>query len=263
MTNFSGSQRLAWLSRERVLIGVPALVGLVLAIGLGLGFARPALQRVNALKDRLADLASVEQSLPLLIRNLGEAELSQRQAEEQQALLVDLIAGSERIDTFLALLDREAAAAGVNLLLYEPMTAPASAPETGRRPPPPSPGGQAKADAGEEGKGQSSQDPLVALGYRKSLMLLRAEGAFSALQAFLQRMEQLQLLVESSDLELQSVQPPDQDPSEPDVPAKAMTELGLQLSFYDRQPTESANSPGDAAKPAGDDGKAPAVQAPS
>ena len=126
MTNFSGSQRLAWLSRERVLIGVPALVGLVLAIGLGLGFARPSLQRVNALKDRLADLASVEQSLPLLIRNLGEAELSQRQAEQQQALLVDLIAGSERIDTFLALLDREAAAAGVNLLLYEPMTAPAS-----------------------------------------------------------------------------------------------------------------------------------------
>ena len=250
MTNLSGSQRLAWLSRERVLIGVPALVGLIVAIGLGFGLTRPMLQRVNALEERLADLASVEQSFPLLIRNLGEAELNQRQAEEQQALLVDLIAGSERIDTFLALLDREAASSGVKLLLYEPMKAPASAPETSRRPPPPRPGGQTKADAGEEGKGQPAQDPLVALGYRKSLMLLRAEGTFSALQAFLQRMELLQLLVESSDLELQSVQPPDQDPSEPDVSAEAMTELGLQLSFYDRQPNESSMSPEDAATPA-------------
>ena len=263
MTNLTGDRRGAWLNRQRILVGVPAFAGLLVALAVGVVLARPSLQRVGELEDRLADLVSVQQSLPLLTRKLDDAERSQRQALDQQALLVDLIAGRERIETFLALLDREAAAAGVTLLLYEPMAAPTASPETGRRPPPPKPGGQGKAAEGEDGKDEPAQDPLVALGYRKSNLLLRAEGAFAALQTFLQRMEQLQVLVESSDLELQSVNPPDQDPADSAPPPGARTELGLQLSFYDRMPPAASGTTDGREKATPDEAAPEATEAPS
>jgi type IV pilus assembly protein PilO len=72
---------------------------------------------------------------------------------------------------------------------------------------------------------------LQALGYRKSSVALEVSGSFGGLQTFLQRMEALELLVQSSDLSLQAIASAKADGET--TPKQADTKLTLQLSFYD------------------------------
>ncbi|WP_413441862.1 hypothetical protein [Synechococcus sp. MIT S1220] len=231
MTNLSGANKAVWFSRERVLVGLPLLAGGLMAAIMYLLLVRPAWVGVDGLRERLEQLEVVQQSLPSLERKLAKAQEKQQDAEDQQALLVDLIAGRERIQTFLAWLDRDAQAAGVELKFYEPTKPQSAPPQQSNRP-------QlrqrtSKKDASDE---TAPTDPLLGLGYRKTSLLLRVQGAFADLQDFLQRMERLQLLVESSDLELEQVDLPAAPSEDPNAEGLSGTMLGLRLTFYDKQP---------------------------
>ena len=242
MTNFSGAGKTGWFSRERVLVGLPLLAGGLTAAVVFLALVRPAMAGVEALRQRLDELQMQQQTLPSLERNLAKAQEQQQDAEDQLALLVDLIAGSERIQTFLAWLDRDAQASGVELKFYEPMAPQSPPPEQGNRPK------RRKGNAKKKGAKEDAPptDPLLGLGYRRTSLLLRVQGSFADLQEFLQRMERLQILVESSDLELEQVDLPAEPPqdtasdntAEENTPVEAIsgTMLGLRLSFYDKQP---------------------------
>ena len=83
-------------------------------------------------------------------------------------------------------------------------------------------------------KAEPPQDPLQKLGYRKLSVALEVSGSFVGLQTFLQRMEALELLVESSELELKAVV--DQKGADSATSAAARTQLTLKLSFYDLAP---------------------------
>ena len=167
---------------------------------------------MGELDKRVGDLEALRRRLPNLELELDGTSLSLRRAQLQQSLLLDLIAGRDRIRTFLALLNREAAASGVAIQLYEPMASEAASP---------SPRTQVGQDQATD---KSSGDPLLALGYTKTSIALRVLGPYDGLLRFLQRMERLEVLVESSDLALES-----RDDRE--------IGLGLRLSFYDRQPS--------------------------
>ena len=153
-----------------------------------------------------------------------------RLAEEKLALLVVFLAGRDKVQTFLALLNQQAVASGVQMLRYEPLKTP---------PPQQGQSRQNNRRSNAKQKAEPPQDPLQALGYRKSSVALEVSGSFGGLQTFLQRMEALELLVESSDLSLQassSGKTTDDEASS----KKADTKLTLQLSFYDLVP-ESAD----------------------
>ncbi|MGB0278365.1 MAG: hypothetical protein ACPF98_06280 [Prochlorococcaceae cyanobacterium] len=169
-------------------------------------------------------------------RQLNQAETELRMAEEKQALLVGLLAGRDKVQTFLALLNQQAVASGVQMLRYEPLKTP---------PPQQGQSRQNNRRSKANQKAEPPQDPLQALGYRKSSVALEVSGSFGGLQTFLQRMEALELLVQSSDLSLQSSASGKAD-AEPS-PKQADTKLTLKLSFYDLAPV--ANSPANVAKP--------------
>ena len=144
-------------------------------------------------------------------------------AEEKQALLLNLLAGRDKVQTFLALLNQQAVASGVQIQRYEPL----------KTPPPPQ--GQSRRNNNRSNGTQEAEQPqdlLQALGYRKSSVALEVSGPFWGLQTFLQRMEALELWVESSDLEVKASAPRDAD-REAKAPPESRTELTLQLSFYD------------------------------
>ena len=86
----------------------------------------------------------------------------------------------------------------------------------------------------------------MALGYRQSSVALRVEGPYQALQRFLQQIEALELLVESSDLNLQAAG----NSSEPEdgSPLVARTTLSIRLSFYDRAESPQSATPASPAK---------------
>ena len=230
MTNLAAGSPPSLLSRDRILLGVPLLVGALIAAGIGWFLLRPAQERFVVLETRVEELSALQRQLPLLDRQLVEANAKFAKAQQQQALLLDVIAGKDRIQTFLAMLDQVSRQTGVNIERYEPLAVKKAdeAQPLARRnnktkaPPPPT-------------------DPLLALGYRQSSVVLRVEGQYQSLQRFLQQMEALELLVESSDLNLQA----SGNTSETDdgSPSVASTALSIRLSFYDRAESPQSATP--------------------
>ena len=227
MTNLS-PDRPAWrhqITRERLLVAVPGLLGLLLAGGLFTALGWPALERMDQQRQRLEELQSKRDSLPLLEAQLTQSDKSLSQAKQQQALLVDLVAGRGQIQTFLAQLSRISAASGVVITLYEPLTVKALEPS------------KPKANQGQQTKGDAAaanNDPLQALGYEKSAVLLQVEGPYQGLLQFLRRMERLELLVQPSDLELTALEAPDPSENQAMILALPRTRLKLRLTFFDQ-----------------------------
>ena len=223
MTNMSTTARQPWLTRGRLLVGLPLGLGVLVSFGFMAVGVRPLLQTVQGLEERRDTLISLQRSAPALERQLNQAETELRMAEEKQALLLSLLAGRDKVQTFLALLNQQAVASGVQMQRYEPL-----------KPPPPTQSQSRRNNNRSNGtqEAEQPQDPLQALGYRKSSVALEVSGPFWGLQTFLQRMEALELWVESSDLEVKASAPRDAD-REAKAPSELRTELTLQLSFYD------------------------------
>ena len=213
------------LNRGRLLVGLPLGLGVLASAAVLLVAVRPVFQRLQGLEERRDTLLSLQRSAPALERQLSQAEAELRIAEEQQSLLVGLLAGRDKVQTFLALLNQQAMASGVQIQRYEPIKTPPVTEENSRR-------NNRRSKAKQEP--EQPKDPLQALGYQKSSVALEVSGPFGGVQTFLQRVEALELLVESSELELEAVV--DQDEDDFAQPAAARTQLTLKLSFYDLAP---------------------------
>ena len=235
MTNLTAGTGPSLVSRERILLGVPLLFGALIAAGVGWSLMRPARERVLALETRVEELTALQRQLPLLDRQLVNANAKLAKAQQQQALLVDMIAGQDRIQTFLAMLDQVSRQTGVDIQRYEPL----AVKEAVAAQPPPRRNNKTKAPP-------PPTDPLLALGYRQSSVALRVEGPYQALQRFLQQMEALELLVESSDLNLKAAG--NAPESEDGSTSVARTALSIRLSFYDRAESPKSATPAASAK---------------
>ena len=106
MTNLLSTPQQRWLTRGRLLVGLPLGIGVVVSAAVVLVAVLPAVQEVRDLEARRAALLSLERSLPALERQLPQAEAELQAAEEKQALLVGLLAGRDSVQTFLALLNQ-------------------------------------------------------------------------------------------------------------------------------------------------------------
>ena len=225
MTNLLSTSRQPWLTRGRLLVGLPLGLGVLVSAAVVLVAVRPLSQTLQGLEERRDTLLNLQRSLPALERQLTQAEAELLIAEQKQALLVGLLAGRDKVQTFLALLNQQAVASGVQIQRYEPLKTPPPTQDQSRR-------NNNRSNAKQEA--EPPQDPLQALGYRKSSVALEVSGPFGGVQTFLQRMEALELLVESSELQLKAVV--DQKVADSAPSAAASTELTLKLSFYDLAP---------------------------
>ena len=228
------------LNRGRLLVGLPLGLGVLASAAVLLVAVRPLFQRLQGLEERRDTLLSLQRSAPTLERQLSQAEAELRIAEEQQSLLVGLMAGRDEVQTFLALLNQQAMASGVQIQRYEPIKTPPVTEENSRR-------NNRRSKAKQEP--EQPKDLLQALGYQKSSIALGVSGPFEGVQTFLQRMEALELLVESSDLSLQAHSYGKSD--DETAPKQPATKLTLKLSFYDlvSQPANSSTAAGSNEQP--------------
>ena len=227
MTNLSAALP-TWkrrFSRERVLVGAPVLAAVVVLLGLVIVDGWPRLGRLQEQQERLEELRLKQAALPGLLRQLARQEIRAQEVAQQQAVLLDLLAGRERVQTFLAQISREAAASGVVIELYEPSAPPTPATAASNR--------SSRDRSSRPNQKAAPKDPLTGLGYAKTSVLLQAKGPYEALQAFLRRMESLQLLVQPSDLALKSLEGK-VDAKTRGVVIQPLTQLKLRLSFFDR-----------------------------
>ena len=233
MTNLIPSARRRWITRGRVLVGLPIAFGLFLNLPLFLLVLQPIWQDAQELERRRDSLLQLQRNLPALEQQLEKESVALMQAENQQALLIGLLAGQDKVTTFLALLNQQARISGVTIHRYEPMKTSMSSAES-----------KQKRSSSQSGDHKTDvADPLLALGYQKSSVALAVRGSYAGLQEFLQQMELLELLVESSDLEIKTAST-NNDDQEASSPVASRTELTLLLSFYDprKDDVDSGNS---------------------
>ena len=209
------------------MVGLPLGLGVVVSAVL-LGSVLPVFQAIRDLEASRDDLRSLQRSLPALERQLAQAEGELLIAQDKQAQLLGLLAGRDSVQTFLALLNQQAAASGVQIQRYEPLKSvlPESVSEQSQS-------GRNSSRSKSKKKAEPPKEPMQVLGYRKLSVALEVAGPYVGLQSFLRRMEALELLVASSNLSLNAI-----------IPGKEVDErsllatnkLSLELMFYDFVP---------------------------
>ena len=224
MTNLNGtgSSWQNYLTRQRLLVGVPLLIGVLIGAGLFAIAGLPHWLASGERTRRIAELKVQEQSLPLIEARVKQEQQKHVAAQQQQDLVVNLVAGRGQIETFLTQLSRTATESGVVIERYEPASAALGVKAS------PQQGSRNQGEAGED----KAQAPPEMQGYEKTAVLLQVRGPYVGVLQFLRAMETLELLVQPSDLELKAVSPEtnaDGDPSGP-----PLTELKLKLSFFDK-----------------------------
>jgi type IV pilus assembly protein PilO len=227
MTNFQAdapTQR-RWLTPERAVLVLPVLAGVVIT-GLLLAFGfTPLLYQVQQRHALVRELERKQAELPLRRRQLVSLLQRQDQSRAQQERLLQLVAGTGQLRTWLAQLNRIAAQQGVAVLAVEPQAIErgVAKPLAGTPPPPADPNKPPPPPA----------DPLLAPNLEKRSVLLTVQGPFPSLRAFLQQLELLQVIVIASDLELELV-PATTTGAKAAQPRQALTKLKLRLSAYGR-----------------------------
>jgi len=241
MTNFQGGTP-ARVTREQILLWTPVALGGVVALAAAVLMLLPAVQQLSRKQQELTDLKEQEARVPLLRQQLTQQQETLEEAQQREKQILQLIAGSGDISTFMAQLSREARSSGVQLDSYEPVTAtaaPATTPPAGQTPPAAPNPPQPAAAAGAAAAVAAAVDPLVAPGLQKTSVLITAKGSGPQLQDFLRRLERLSLLVAQSDLSLKTEVAQATEGGKAAV--SGLTTLKLTLSVYSKASAANAS----------------------
>ena len=222
MTNLigSGSPWQKHVTRQRVLVGAPLLMCVLVGAGLFATFGLPHWLASSERTRRIAELKVQQQSLLLIAARVKQEQQKLALAQQQQDLVVNLVAGRGEIETFLTQLSRTAAETAVVIERYEPVPDAPVVADSSRQE-------NKKGDAGGE-----DNAPSDLKGYEKTSVLLQVRGPYVGVLQFLRAMETLELLVQPSDLELKAV--PLETNAEGALEGPPLTDLKLRLSFFDK-----------------------------
>ena len=215
MTNFQpnpAKSPLGWLTPERSVLVLPIVGGALLAVLIAVGVLTPLLVNLRDQKSKLDALLSQQSELPALKQRLQGLSLQQQAAQQQQDLLLGLLAGTNELTTFLAELDQLAQMAGVSIDITEP-----GAIERYIAP----------VDT-DDGAIVDTLDPLLHPSLEKRSANLNVRGPYRSVLTFIQALEKLQVFVIISDLQIDAERRASQDPDD----QAAVTRMSLVLTAY-------------------------------
>jgi len=230
MTNFQIVERSKprLITPERAVLLIPIIAGAMVGVVLLLFGLIPLLVQVQEKRDVLQGMERKKSELPILKQQLAALSRKKAKSMAQQERLLNLVAGTTQLHTFLAQLNQFAVEQGVSILKVEPQAIERPAPK-----PASPPADTAAADA--TAPSLPPEDPLLVQKLEKRSALLTVQGPFRRIIAFLQQMEQLQVIVIASDLELR-LRAPNQRSSGNSADGEDVTQttLKLKLSAYGR-----------------------------
>ena len=232
MTNFqthAEKRQLSWLIPENAVLVLPIIGGAVLAGIIAIGAVTPVLVNLRDQKSKLDVLLSQQSEIPSLRQRLQDLSKQQLLRQRQQDLLLTLLAGTNELTTFLAELDQLAQKAGVSIETTEPGAIERYAPPVDTVAnevlPPPSGISVAATD--------QALDPLLSPGLEKRSSTITVLGSYTSVLKFLQELEQLQVFVIVSDLQINA----ESSGSGLQVSEKAfLTRMSLVLTAYGQSP---------------------------
>ena len=245
MTNLQqGAGGVSGALLRRFWVGLPIAAGGLLALLLTAFVLLPQWLALQRDIKRQADLEDLRSELALMRAQLNTSETSMEKAQAQQAKLFEIVTGNGDLSTFMAMVDREARLAGVQLDLFEPQLGGGPAPvgpggKPAPAPPPAAPPAAAAAKPGAAPAQPAAGGVVEIPGLKRQSILVSARGPFPALLDFLRRLEKLNVLVVQSDLRLLMEE---SKPAQGVAPTQTVV-LKVLLSLYGR-PTPAAAIPG-------------------
>ena len=228
MTNFSAIGRQgvwSWLTPERAVLVVPVLAGLGLSMALLSVGVTPLTIRVRDQNEVVEQLTTKAEFVPVLRQQLAAVKREQVERDQQLDRLLELVAGTSELQTFLAGLNDLARVHNVAITTTRPgaverFKAPMSA--SGQEAPPAARGGGSQA---------AGDDPLLNRGLEKRSAAIKVKGPFQQVLAFLQSLEHLEVFVVISEMKVR-----EQNRQTEDGIDKPEVVMDLTLSAYGRQP---------------------------
>ena len=228
MTNFSGIGRQgvwSWLTPERAVLVVPVLAGLGLSMALLSVGVTPLTIRVREQNEVVEQLTTKAEFVPVLRQQLAAVKREQVERDQQLDRLLELVAGTSELQTFLAGLNDLARVHNVAITTTRP-----GAVERFKAPMPAS-GQEAPPAAGSGGSQAAGDDPLLNRGLEKRSAAITVKGPFQQVLAFLQSLEHLEVFVVISEMNVREQNRQTEDGiDQPEVV------MDLTLSAYGRQP---------------------------
>jgi len=245
MTNLQdGGTQVSGLWLRRLWLGLPIAVGGLLTFLVLTTAVLPQWLALQRDMKRFSELEALRDQVARSRMQLQALDTAEEKTQALQAKLFELVSGNGDLSTFMAMVDREAKLAGVQLDLFQPQppTTPAQPGAPGAAGGAAAPGtapGQAPAGAQAGRPGQPGQPTAPATteikGLRLTTILLNARGPYPALVNFLHRIELLNVLVVQRDLVLEAVNKT--DGSAPGAPQSRQQPvlMKLQLQLYGRE----------------------------
>ena len=232
MTNFSGIGRQgvwSWLTPERAVLVVPVLAGLGLSMALLSVGVTPLTIRIRGQNEMVEELKTKAEFVPVLHQQLAAVKREQVERDQQLNRLLELVAGTSELQTFLAGLNDLARIQNVVITTTKP-----GAVERFKAPMPVQ--GQEALPAAGGGTSQAAgDDPLLNRGLEKRSAALKVKGPFQQVLAFLQSLEYLEVFVVISEMNVRAQNRQTEDGiDQPEV------EMDLTLSAYGRKPLPPA-----------------------
>ena len=235
MTNFSGIGRQglwSWLTPERAVLVMPVLAGLGVSMALLSVGITPLTIRVREQSEVVEQLTSKAELEPVLRQQLAALKREQEERDQQLDRLLDLVAGTSELKTFLAELNDMGRLHNVAVTTTEPGAV--------KRFQPPQPV-QAPSQlaspvaGGGDSRASVSGDPLLNRSLEKRSAALTVTGSFQQVLAFLQSLERLEVFVVISEMNVQRKSQQSQD----DVDRFEVA-MDFTLTAYGRQSTQVA-----------------------
>ena len=259
MTNFQGTRSagsLRWITPERALQTIPAVLGAAVAVLMIAFAARPIWESTRVRQEDVNTLLIKANALPVVRQDLANQLRERELLREQESRLLQLLAGTQDLGTFLAELNALAKRNQVTILSAEPgevekFVAPVEQTPDGME----SPASSApQSPASDTTQGDpSTADPLLKEGFEKRSADLSVQGLFPNVVAFLQDLESLQVFVITSDLNLSAASGASQSRDGEGKGKKLLeTKLDLKLTVYGLsqafQPRGDLSTSGDPAR---------------
>ena len=228
MTNFSGIGRQglwSWLTPERAVLVVPVAAGLGLSMAFLSVGVTPLTIRVREQSEVVDQHTTKAEFVPVLRQQLAAVKRKQVERDQQLDRLLALVAGTSELQTFLAGLNDLARLHNVAITTTKPgglerFKAPTQS--EGQEAPPAAGGGDSQA---------AGVDPLLNRGLEKRSAALTVKGPFQQVLAFLQSLEQLEVFIVISEMNIRA-----QNRQAEDGVDQPEVVMDLKLSAYGRQP---------------------------
>jgi len=230
MTNFSGIGRnglWSWLTPERAVLVAPVFAGLGLSMALLSVGVTPLTIRVREQNEVVQQLTTKAEFVPVLRKQLAGVKRQQVERYQQLDRLLELVAGTSELQTFLAGLNDLARFHSVAITTTRP-----GAVERFKTPAPAQSQGAPPA-AGGANSGAAVADPLLNRGLEKRSATITVKGSFQQVLGFLRSLEQLEVFVVISEMNIQG-----QRGQRDDGVDQTEVEMDLTLSAYGLQPKE-------------------------